>query len=251
MPRKVYALTKIPPASDLTTLSKKTVSEADAAIEGRLKGSRKIHALVAFLKTEIEKAYEDEGDVNLTEIIKSNQAEIKKLKKEILTGIADGVIDAGEKVAKRKAGKLRKVMRVFVKKAMPAAVFGFIDNFLMILVGEALDTSLKSVLGISTMAAAGLGNTVSDAVGQMGQQTIDKVLDKVGLGEELEDDEEESRLEKWARKSGGVFGMVIGCLLGLFPLLFTGRIGSIERVEMISDRVCEEERVLLVAGRLL
>jgi hypothetical protein len=46
--------------------------------------------------------------------------------------------------------------------AIPAIGFGFVDNFLMIIAGDYIDNSIGVVFGISTLAAAGLGNLVSD-----------------------------------------------------------------------------------------
>jgi hypothetical protein len=39
--------------------------------------------------------------------------------------------------------------------------FGFLDNFIMIVAGEYIDLTLGVTLGISTMAAAALGKSVS------------------------------------------------------------------------------------------
>ena len=43
--------------------------------------------------------------------------------------------------------------------------FGFIDNFFMLIAGDAIDESFGATLVISTMAAAALGNWVSDMLG--------------------------------------------------------------------------------------
>ena len=51
---------------------------------------------------------------------------------------------------------------VFLNSAIPFIGFGFIDNVIMILAGDLIDVKLGVVMGISTIAAAGLGNLVSD-----------------------------------------------------------------------------------------
>jgi hypothetical protein len=51
---------------------------------------------------------------------------------------------------------------VALSTAIPAVGFGFVDNFLMIIAGDYIDVTIGVTLGISTMAAAGLGNMVSD-----------------------------------------------------------------------------------------
>jgi hypothetical protein len=49
-----------------------------------------------------------------------------------------------------------------VTTMLPAIGFGFVDNFLMIIAGDYIDVTIGVTLGISAMAAAGLGNMVSD-----------------------------------------------------------------------------------------
>ena len=44
-------------------------------------------------------------------------------------------------------------------------IFGVIDNGVMVVSGSAIEDTLGKLLGISTMASAGLGNTLSDIVG--------------------------------------------------------------------------------------
>ncbi len=51
--------------------------------------------------------------------------------------------------------------------------FGFIDNFIMLIAGDAIDDTFGSALVISTMAAAALGNWVSDVLGLGVSNTIE------------------------------------------------------------------------------
>jgi hypothetical protein len=48
---------------------------------------------------------------------------------------------------------------------LPFVGFGFVDNFIMIIAGDYIDLTLGVSLGISSMAAAGIGNTISDVAG--------------------------------------------------------------------------------------
>ena len=48
---------------------------------------------------------------------------------------------------------------------LPFVGFGFMDNAILIVAGDAIDNSLGVSLGISTMCAAAIGNTISDLVG--------------------------------------------------------------------------------------
>ncbi|KAA3670772.1 uncharacterized protein DEA37_0007852, partial [Paragonimus westermani] len=54
---------------------------------------------------------------------------------------------------------------VFLANGLPFIGFGFLDNCIMIVAGEYIDLSFSSVFGLSTMAAAGLGNWISDLCG--------------------------------------------------------------------------------------
>lgn len=48
---------------------------------------------------------------------------------------------------------------------MPFIGFGFLDNFFMIIAGDYIESSLGVYMCLSTMAAAALGNTISDIFG--------------------------------------------------------------------------------------
>ena len=51
-----------------------------------------------------------------------------------------------------------QLMAVFGRTAVPYLGFGAVDNALMVLTGEAIDSTFGVVLGLSTLAAAALGN---------------------------------------------------------------------------------------------
>jgi hypothetical protein len=55
--------------------------------------------------------------------------------------------------------------KVAIQQGLPFVGFGFLDNFIMIVAGESIETFLGASLVISTMAAAALGNTLSDVFG--------------------------------------------------------------------------------------
>ena len=58
-----------------------------------------------------------------------------------------------------------QLWRLALNVGVPFVGFGFADNLIMILAGDAIDKSIGVTLGISTLAAAGLGNLLSDVVG--------------------------------------------------------------------------------------
>ncbi len=54
---------------------------------------------------------------------------------------------------------------MFLRGIIPMIGFGFIDNFIMLIAGDAIDETFGKALVISTFAAAALGNWVSDVLG--------------------------------------------------------------------------------------
>lgn len=99
-----------------------------------------------------------------------------------------------------------------------AVGFGFIDNFIMIIAGSSLDASLGLAFGISTMAAAGLGNLLSDVAGVGLEGVLARTFTvKAGPVPGV------MRNTSWFRSAqvgGRMIGISIGCLLGMIPLLF-------------------------------
>lgn len=111
---------------------------------------------------------------------------------------------------------------VALGQAIPFVGFGFMDNSILIVAGDAIDTSLGIWLGISTLCAAAIGNIISDLAG-------------IGLGTVIEDfcakvlklpvpnlttAQRQLRSVRTASNLGMAIGMTIGCVLGMFPLFF-------------------------------
>mmetsp|Transcript_14198 Transcript_14198/g.27605 ORF Transcript_14198/g.27605 Transcript_14198/m.27605 type:complete len:429 (-) Transcript_14198:82-1368(-) len=101
-------------------------------------------------------------------------------------------------------------------------VFGIIDNAIMIVAGEYFDATLGVAFGISTMAAAGLGNLVSDVLGLGVGGMVEELFEKMGLAKDpgLTRAQESLTVVRKARLSGNAVGVTIGCLIGMFPLWF-------------------------------
>ena len=104
---------------------------------------------------------------------------------------------------------------------VPFIGFGFLDNFIMILAGDQIEDAIGSVVAISTLAAAGLGNLVSDVVGLGSTGMIERAATKLGLRPpKLSPAQKELPKVKRFALIGTVIGISIGCLLGMVPLLF-------------------------------
>ncbi|RUS77766.1 hypothetical protein EGW08_014471 [Elysia chlorotica] len=115
----------------------------------------------------------------------------------------------------------KQLQQVVLHQTFPFLGFGFLDNFLMIVAGEYIDVTLGAAFGISTMAAAALGNLISDVGGLGSAHYVETVAARVGVrNPHLSPEQVEMRRTKWASNLGKFIGVTIGCLLGMFPLLF-------------------------------
>jgi len=162
---------------------------------------------------------------------------------------------------------------VFVKNALPFIGFGFLDNLIMILAvwdfywfstkrekssvenvfdfpflstfhinqGDYIDLTIGTALGISTMAAAALGNTISDVAGIASAWYVEAMASKIGIKDpDLTPTQMASGRVKWACNLGRAIGVAMGCLLGMFPLLF---FPSVEEKEALKAKLSGESDV--------
>jgi len=92
----------------------------------------------------------------------------------------------------------------------------------MIIAGEYFDLTIGVTFGISTMAAAALGNLVSDVMGLGLGGVVEESFEKLGWVKEagLSRLQETLPIVRRVRLLGSAIGVVIGCLIGMFPLLF-------------------------------
>jgi len=170
-----------------------------------------------------------ETDV-LNKVIQQQSAENAELRKELdkLKAMAfntdsDAMIEVAETVTGKTAPPATKEFLKYILKAGAGKfIFGFIDNFIMVCVGGYIDAALGQALGISTLAAAGIGNGISDAVADKGESTMLKMLGTVGLDpDEIAPERMESApgWMKFLNNNYSWIAIFIGCLVGMFPLL--------------------------------
>lgn len=114
-----------------------------------------------------------------------------------------------------------ELWKVFLVNAVPFVGFGFFDNFIMIIAGDYIENLFGMFMCISTMAAAGLGNTISDILGIGSAYYIERLSSILGLRPpKLTPHQfEMKKTRRWAN-TGRMFGITLGCLIGMFPLLF-------------------------------
>jgi len=105
--------------------------------------------------------------------------------------------------------------------SLPFVGFGFLDNFIMIMAGEYIDITLGMKFGMSTMAAAAMGNTISDLLGIGSAWYVESLADKLGARPpDLSAEQLEMTSCRVSANLGRALGVFVGCLLGMFPLLF-------------------------------
>jgi len=108
--------------------------------------------------------------------------------------------------------------------AIPMVGFGFVDNLIMIMAGDVIDARLGLAFGVTTMAAAGLGNAVSDAAGVYLGGYIEIVAAKMGMKDpKLTKAQAKTKKARLVSTTAAAFGIIIGCLLGMIPLLAQGK----------------------------
>lgn len=110
---------------------------------------------------------------------------------------------------------------VALNQAIPFVGFGFMDNAILIVAGDAIDTSLGVLLGISTLFAAAVGNILSDVAGVMLGTVIEDFCAKLGLPvPNITAAQRQLRSVRFAGQFGCALGITIGCIIGMFPLYF-------------------------------
>ncbi|KXJ78458.1 hypothetical protein RP20_CCG004684 [Aedes albopictus] len=87
--------------------------------------------------------------------------------------------------------------------------------------GDYIEHTLGLFMCISTMAAAALGNTISDVIGIGSAFYVEKLAEMSGVKPpKLTPIQLEMKSSRRAANMGRVIGITIGCLLGMCPLMF-------------------------------
>ncbi|TDH03748.1 hypothetical protein EPR50_G00145200 [Perca flavescens] len=114
-----------------------------------------------------------------------------------------------------------QIRYVLFHNGIPFVGFGFLDNAIMIAAGTQIELSIGVTLGISTMAAAALGNLVSDLAGLGLAGYVEALASKLGMqGPDLTPEQVHMWQTKFSSHMGKAIGVTIGCILGMFPLFF-------------------------------
>jgi hypothetical protein len=114
----------------------------------------------------------------------------------------------------------RQLLMLALAGGVPFIGFGFADNFIMIIAGDQIDATLGIRFGLSTLAAAGLGNLISDVIGLSLQDVIESKTSRFFKAPPLTEVQLELPRTRFVKVSANSIGISIGCLLGMVPLLF-------------------------------
>ena len=90
----------------------------------------------------------------------------------------------------------------------------------MLLFGDQIDKTICVSLGLSTMAAAALGNAGSDVAGVFASSKVEAIAGRLGFDMPKVTDEIRDSLKfKRSRTYGASLGVFLGCIIGMWPLL--------------------------------
>ncbi|KFM26041.1 Transmembrane protein 65 [Auxenochlorella protothecoides] len=116
----------------------------------------------------------------------------------------------------------RQLLAVALASGLPFVGFGIIDNSIMIMAGEQIDTLLGVRLGITTLASAALGNLVADVVGVGVTHQIQSNAKRIkwAAPPRLSTLQQNLPRVRYAKFAGAVLGVSLGCIVGMAPLAF-------------------------------
>ena len=100
--------------------------------------------------------------------------------------------------------------------------FGFMDNLIMIQAGGYIDATFGAALGLATLAAAAMGQVVSDVSGVIFGNTVERLLQRYNIAKSpcLSNAQRKLPVVRNVTMAAMVMGVTVGCLLGASSLLF-------------------------------
>jgi len=160
---------------------------------------------------------------NLTAAVENNPDVVSEISQVLDTGTASRLEQILAKQADVEPSQptTYQLGKVALAASLPYFGFGVLDNAVMILLGEAIDATLCVKFGFSTMAAAALGNTFSDAIGVYSGGAVEDLAQRYGFeAPRLSRAQESMPVTRFYQRLGQLLGIMIGCIVGMFPLLF-------------------------------
>ena len=148
-----------------------------------------------------------------------------------------------------------QMRRLFVISAVPFVAFGIVDQSVLLYAGDAIDNTLGVALGLPTLAAAAMGQVMSDTCGVAFGGTIEAAALKLGLPlPGLTDAQQRLGSVKRISTLGGVCGVILGCFIGMGNLLLIDlkaaeRAKKEKELAKIMQTVMEDGRSILHCDR--
>jgi hypothetical protein len=197
-----------------------------------LPAEQRKHASLRYVASELEDEFE-RADLNHDGAL--TFGEFKEWATEL-------VRDGDERAQVKSPPTPAQLRALFVQHATPYVGFGLVDNSLMVLSGEAIDSTLGFYLGLSCLGAAALGNAFSNGLGMALHGTIERSASALGLpNPRLTVFQRTLPVVKNVRMAAGISGVLVGCLMGMFPLLFMNAPSSHEHRKEVQRRKSMKE----------
>uniref|UniRef100_A0A7E4W9S6 Transmembrane protein n=1 Tax=Panagrellus redivivus TaxID=6233 RepID=A0A7E4W9S6_PANRE len=114
------------------------------------------------------------------------------------------------------------LVKLWWVNSIPYCGYGFFDTSMMIVVGESVDRTIGLYVGISIMAAAAVGNIVSNLIGIGLVHYVEIFLLRYFnvRTPHLTVKQTNHWTVRYVSNCAKITGLLIGCIIGMFPLLF-------------------------------
>lgn len=100
--------------------------------------------------------------------------------------------------------------------------FNSMDNFIMILAGDYIESTIGSAIGISTMASAALGNMMANSTSIAVAYHVERLFTKNLKGaSSMSVQQFKLQRVRLLIQSARIIGIITGCFIGMTPLLFS------------------------------
>ncbi|SCM00477.1 GAF domain-related protein, putative [Plasmodium chabaudi adami] len=172
------------------------------------------HKICSYSTTKSEKVAKEssEQDKNPNDEEKNNK--IAKSNNDMIKGNNPSVEENG-----KKNNDIKKILNIIFCSSIPMIGFGFMDQFIMIRLGDLFDASIGVALGISTLCAASFGQLCSDTFGVFFGCAINYLLQRYKIIQ-IEKFDIKNKTYQYCTLIGSVLGILLGCSLGMLQLIF-------------------------------
>eukprot|EP00756_Hemistasia_phaeocysticola_P062911 Hpha_TRINITY_DN6378_c0_g1::TRINITY_DN6378_c0_g1_i2::g.145482::m.145482 len=113
-----------------------------------------------------------------------------------------------------------QLLKLALAAGLPMIGFGFMDNAIMLVAGDFLDNTLCVKFGLGTLFAAAVGNIFSDVAGLTTAGPIEAIARNKVPPHGLQPKQLRLPSVMFVKYTALTIGMVTGCILGMFPLLW-------------------------------